>query len=138
MKIIWYQSLLAGIAIVAVGCVGSHTNMSFEERLRADGYPADYVDGVKTGYESYCAKRGADKFLSMMPWDLEYCAGKNLTVKVEQEPKKSKSYEQGRVDGNILAGRHALDQDFQRRMQVQAAAYDMKFQAIMELGNASK
>lgn len=107
MKAFWRQGLLIGIATVAVGC----SYMSREGRLLAAGYPPEYVTGfvagLEEGYEWACVRPGAS-------WE-PYCRGKNLELKVEQKPRNSESYRQGRADGHSLALDHALAEDEQRR-----------------------
>ena len=105
MKALLYRWLLISTVILPLGCAGPDWNIGREERLLADGYPPEYVAGFKTGYESFCAERYADKSRPITNWEAEYCSSRNLEAKGKQEPRKSKSYQQGQEDGKQVAGR---------------------------------
>ena len=150
MKTFRHQSLLIGIAVVVGGCVDPRSSMNLDVRLLADGYPAEYVTGVKTGYVSLCAKNVTDPLLwprlrhsgglietellqGSMFLDSErvieaYCKGKSLEVKVEQNPGDRKAYQQGLSDGYEMARRRVVDDELSRRRQAQAAYDAMKYQ----------
>lgn len=146
MKTFWHQNLLISLSVLAVGC----SSMSREERLLADGYPPEYVAGVKTGYDSLCAKNVTDPLLwprlrysgglietellqGSMFLDSEkiiegYCKGKSLEVKVEQNPGDRRAYQQGLSDGYEMAIRRVVDEELSQRRQAQAAYDAMKYQ----------
>lgn len=108
MKAFWYQSLVIYTAIVAVGCVGPQAKLSFEERLSAEGYPEEYVDGFKAGYESFCAETFSQKSRHPFTWEFDYCKYQSIEVKTDKKARNSKSYQQGRHDGGSVAGLTAL------------------------------
>lgn len=102
MRTFWHQSLLIGIAIVAVGCVGPQANMSVEGRLLTDGYPAEYIDGLNAGCEAFCRELLADKIqYPSTPLEISITC-RNLAAKVEQKPKTNRSHQQGWADGKAL------------------------------------
>ena len=128
-----YQGLLIGIVIVVGGCVvpQSYTNpyMNLDVRLLAEGYPPVYVEGYMTGFKSPCAEISTDKLNSVDDWVAEAewkaanCSGQNLGAKGGQEPKSSKSYQQGRDDGKI-AGESSL-RSYLQYMQEARIAQEM-------------
>lgn len=134
MKAFWYHGLLICIATVVGGCVDPRSYMNLDVRLLADGYPPEYVEGYLAGFKSYCDERSTDKSNLLDNREAEanlkakYCIGLNLEVKVEQDPKNSKSYQQGRDDGKIVASSSFLSysQHMQERRDMQELLYDMK------------
>lgn len=123
MNAFWFQSLAISFLVLAVGCAGPQVNLSREDQLLAEGYPQEYVNGFQVRYESFCAEIIVRKSLPLSPWEAAYCMGRNVELRIEQEPKQSKSYLQGRTDGNRLAGHHALDAELQRQQQWQQTYY---------------
>lgn len=101
MKTLWPQSLLIGMVTIAVGCVGPH---ALEERWRADGYPAEYIDGLNAGGEAFCREMLGDrgKRLLVSPEIFGVCPRINLEERGVQEPRKDRSYQQGWADGKAL------------------------------------
>ncbi|MFO0698474.1 MAG: hypothetical protein U0236_04535 [Nitrospira sp.] len=135
MKAFWFQGLLISAAIVAVGCVGPQSIVRFEERLLAAGYPLEYVESYKTGYESFCAEKFADKSHPLTSWEFEYCLSRNMEVMAGQHPKSSKSYQQGREDGKI-AGESSFrfyTQYMQEARQIQEMSRMIKPLSYQEL-----
>jgi len=149
MKAFWYQCLLIGIVLVLGGCVDPRVYMSLDVRLHADGYPPEYIDGLNAGCEAFCRELSEGKTERLLfpppspsPYEISrVCSNINLNAKSEQKPRDNRSYQQGWADGKALVS-FAIDAvrqaDAQIQMQAQAAVYDMKFQRVMELGNASK
>ncbi|MBK9946451.1 MAG: hypothetical protein IPP12_04595 [Nitrospira sp.] len=141
MRTFWHQSLLIGIAIVAVGCVGPQANMSVEERLLTDGYPAEYIDGLNAGCEAFCRELLADKIqYPSTPLEISITC-RNLAAKVEQKPKTNRSHQQGWADGKALmslAATAARNAEAQLQMQLQAGSDYMKYQRNMELLKLNK
>jgi hypothetical protein len=141
MRSFLYRGLLIGAAIVVTGCVGPQTNMGFEERVRADGYPPEYVEGYMAGFKSYCAEIFTDKlnvldiWVAEANWKAANCIGQNLEVMGGQDPKGSKSYQQGRDDGKIAARSSFLSyrQYMQEARQIQEMSRMIKPLSYQEL-----
>ncbi len=141
MKAFLSQSLLIGAVIVAVGCTGPQSNMSFEERVRAAGYPSEYIDGLNAGSEAFCRELLADKVQdSSIPLEVSITC-RNLAAKVEQKPKMNRSHQQGWADGKAL-GSFAMDAvrraEAYRKLELQGGFDYMKYQRNMELLNLNK
>lgn len=102
MKAFFYPGLLIAIAIVVGGCVDPRVYMSLDVRLLADGYPPEYVKGYVAGFKCHFPEVVTAKTYSSLDdfaARAHRCSGENEEVKVEQDPKNSKSYQQGRADG---------------------------------------
>ncbi len=96
------QGLLIGAAIMMAGCVGTQSNLSFEERWLAAGYPSEYIAGLNAGGESFCRELLADKDQSLLlPYEI-FSTCRNVAAKVEQKPKMNRSHQQGWADGKAL------------------------------------